>query len=368
MLRVVKRLFALLFGLGLPALYACSTAGLVKPSTTVTPEEDAEPTPIVEEDGAVVLPDGAVVTPVPLTYIDALTVQIMPGDRGQSILDAIRGAKKSIHIEMYLLTNDAMISALRTAKQQGREVQVVLNKDFPTGGNANAQAFTTLQNAGVEVVYAPPAFSFMHAKTMIIDGTSGWIMTMNFTQTSPQDNREYLVRVSEPSEVSELETLFQADFLNLAKDIPGRLVVSPATATSLDAQKRLLALLATATKEIVLEGESMSDTQIVDALVAAHKAGKNVRIILNDQEGSPAQTTAVATVKAAGIPIVKVGTPDIHAKCIVVDRARAYIGSQNFTPTSLLKNREVGVLTQNATEIGKVMATIDADFAKGVPF
>jgi phosphatidylserine/phosphatidylglycerophosphate/cardiolipin synthase-like enzyme len=145
-------------------------------------------------------------------------------------------------------------------------------------------------------------------------------------------------------------------------------VVSPATATSLDAQRRLLALLATATKEIVLEGESMSDTQIVDALVAAHKAGKKVRIILNDQEGSPAQTTAVATVKAAGIPIVKVATPDIHAKCIVVDRARAYIGSQNFTPTSLLKNREVGVLTQNATEIGKVMAIVDADFAKGVAF
>lgn len=365
----VNRLFKLLLAFGTIGLVAsCSSAALVKPPPVDPPvDEDAavvQPT----DDGGIVLPDGAVVAPLKLTFVNDLTVQVMPSDRGASILDAIRTAKTSIHVEMYLFTNTAMINALRTAKQAGREVKVVLNKDFPTGGNANAPAYTQLQAAGVEVVYAPPAFAFTHAKTMVIDGTSGWIMTMNLTETSPIDNREYLVRISGAPEVSELETIFQADFTNTARDIPGRLVVSPATATSLDPQKRLVALIQQAKKDVDVEGESLADTVVVDALIAAKRAGRTVRVILNDREPTTGQDTAIANLRAAQIPIVKVATPDIHAKAIVTDRSRAYIGSQNFTQTSLLKNREVGVLTENLTEITKVVTAIDADFAKGTPF
>lgn len=369
MVAKVTLFYKLLSALGVSALlFACSTAGLVTaPPSPPAPEEDAE-VPVDPGDGAVVLPDGAVVPKVELTFVNDLTVQVMPSDRGASILDAIRTAKTSVHVEMYLLTNDDVIAALRTAKQAGRDVKVVLNKDFPQGGNGNLKAFNALTAGGVPVVYAPPAFTFTHAKTMVIDGTSGWIMTMNLTETSPFDNREYLVRVTGAAEVSELETIFQADFTNTSKDIPGRLVVSPASATKLDAQKRLVALIQQATKEVDLEGESLADTQIVEALVAAKRAGKTVRIILNDREPSTGQDAAIATLRAAQIPIVKVGTPDIHAKCIVVDRARAYIGSQNFTQTALLKNREVGVLTDNPTEVAKVVSTIDADYAKSTPF
>lgn len=365
----VSRFYKLLLSLGAFGwVVACNSAGLVTPPNTTPPvDEDAS---VVEPEGdaALVLPDGAVVQPIPLTFVNELTVQVMPSDRGASILDAIRNAKTSIHMEMYLLTNDAVIAALRTAKQAGRDVKVVLNKDFPTGGNGNLDAYNQLRAGSVEVVYAPPAFTFTHAKTMVIDGTSGWIMTMNLTQTSPIDNREYLVRITGKDEVAELETIFQGDFANVSKDIPGRLVVSPATATPVDPQKRLVSLIQQAKKDVDLEGESLADTFVVEALVAAKRAGKNVRIILNDREPSPGQDTAIAALRAAQIPIVKVGTPDIHAKAIVIDKTRAYIGSQNFTQTALLKNREVGVLTDNATEVGKVAATIDADFAKGTPF
>jgi len=367
----VSRFYKLLFPLGVLGWFtwisACSSAGLVNPNpVTPLPEEDAAVEP--ESDGAIVLADGAVVQPTPLTFLKDLTVQVMPSDRGASILDAIRNAKTSVHMEMYLLTNDAVIAALRTAKQGGKDVKVVLNKDFPQGGNANLDAYNQLRAGGVEVVYAPSAFTFTHAKTMVIDSTVGWIMTMNLTQTSPIDNREYLVRITGKDEVAELETIFTADFTNTSKDIAGRLVVSPQSATSLDAQKRLVSLIQQAKTSVDLEGESLADTVIVEALVTAKKAGKTVRIILNDREPSPGQDTAIAALRAAQIPIVKVATPDIHAKAIVTDKTRAYIGSQNFTQTALLKNREVGVLTDNTTEVAKVASTIDADFAKGTPF
>jgi len=355
---------SLLVGFGVGAS-ACSSdplkpAPTTVPTTTATADADAPDVPPIP------LPEGGVETP--LAYSSELSVQVMPSDRGQSILDAIKGAKTSIHMEMYQLTNSAVIGALKTAKQQGRQVRVILNQTFPQGGNANAGTFNELKAAGVEVVYAPSVFSFTHSKILVLDGTVGWIMTMNLTQTSPTENREYLVRVTGAAEVAELVAILQADFSNKSVDLPGKLVVSPGSATPVDAQRRLVALMRTATSQIDLEGESLADTQIVETLIAAKKLGRTVRIILNDQDGSPGQVTALAALKAAGIPIVKVGTPDIHAKAIIVDRARAYVGSQNFTFTALLKNREVGLLTDNVAEVTKMATTIDADFAKGVPF
>ena len=46
--------------------------------------------------------------------------------------------------------------------------------------------------------------------------------------------------------------------------------------------------------------------------------------------------------------------------------AKEILNSPAFT--ALLKNREVGLITDNVAEVTKMATTIDADFAKGVPF
>ena len=118
MVAKVTRFYKLLSALGVSALlFACSTAGLVTaPPSPPVPEEDAE-VPVDPGDGAVVLPDGAVVPKLELTFVNELTVQVMPSDRGAAILDAIRTAKTSVHVEMYLLTNDDVIAALGALQQ-----------------------------------------------------------------------------------------------------------------------------------------------------------------------------------------------------------------------------------------------------------
>ncbi len=142
------------------ALAACSSE-FTKPPPSTAPTstvagEDAGP----PEDGGgpIPLPDGAVEPTTPLTYISDLTIQIMPGDKGQSILDAIRGAKTSVHVEMYLLTNNAMIAALKAAKQAGRDVKVVLNEDFPTNRKENASVLAELKADTAPWARQMPAF------------------------------------------------------------------------------------------------------------------------------------------------------------------------------------------------------------------
>jgi len=111
-------------------------------------------------------------------------------------------------------------------------------------------------------------------------------------------------------------------------------------------------------------GEELSDTVIVGALVAQKKAGINVQVIVSGSTTpSPSQTTAVANLKAAGVPVKEISKPDMHAKAIIADGARAYVGSQNFTITSLNNNRELGVLINNATEIGKMETSFAMDLA-----
>ncbi len=72
---------------------------------------------------------------------------------------------------------------------------------------------------------------------------------------------------------------------------------------------------------------------------------------------------SIAQVKAAGIPIVKLTTPYVHAKAIVADGTVAYVGSENFTVNSLDSNREIGLFL--TADVNIVAAQIDADFKAG---
>jgi phosphatidylserine/phosphatidylglycerophosphate/cardiolipin synthase-like enzyme len=267
---------------------------------------------------------------------------------------------------MYLLSDDAVIDALGDLKAAGKDVKVVLNQNFPPNGGSNAAAFATLQSRGVNVVWAPAAYSFTHAKMIIIDNAKLILMTMNLTYSSPRTNREYIATDTEADDVKDAETLFQADFTNQNGFVKGKLVVSPRQASPTDARARLKALIDSATTSLDIEAQSLSDDTIVDAVVLAHQAKVPTRVVINgDFQGSVAQAEAVAKLKQYGVPIRALASPDIHAKAIVVDGQRTFVGSMNLTSTALTVNREIGLVTDAAAEAAKVRDVIAADFAKG---
>ena len=58
----------------------------------------------------------------------------------------------------------------------------------------------------------------------------------------------------------------------------------------------------------------------------------------------------------------------IHAKVVVADGASVFLGSQNFSVSSLDYNRELGIITGNPALVGAVSRTVSADFAGATPF
>ncbi|MGD0393599.1 MAG: phospholipase D-like domain-containing protein, partial [Acidimicrobiales bacterium] len=62
------------------------------------------------------------------------------------------------------------------------------------------------------------------------------------------------------------------------------------------------------------------------------------------------------------------GSLYIHAKAVVADGASLFLGSQNFSESSLDYNRELGIITSDPALVGAVSQTVSADFAGATPF
>jgi phosphatidylserine/phosphatidylglycerophosphate/cardiolipin synthase-like enzyme len=321
------------------------------------------------------------------TGTSSVTIIVEPnGKDNAELVAAINAAKTYVHMTMYEIDDTNVLSALTARKAAGVEVEVVLNQTFPAGTTtSNQPAYTQLTGAGVGVVWSSTAFTYTHEKTVIIDGSTAWIMTMNAEKSSPRYNREYLAIDTDATDVAEAEAIFAADYAGKSITGSGPLVVAPDPPNN--ARSSLVALIDSATTSLDVEVEEFSDlgskstTGVVTAVASAASRGVKVRVVLANTTPEADQTTAIGDVKSAGGSVVVSGgtsgaatasSPYIHAKAILVDCAgtacrKGFVGSENFSGGSLGYNRELGVFITAASELAKIKTAIDTDFAAGTP-
>jgi phosphatidylserine/phosphatidylglycerophosphate/cardiolipin synthase-like enzyme len=291
---------------------------------------------------------------------------------------------------MYLLSNAKYITALIDLSKAGKDVKVILNETFPAGtsaDNTNASSYSQLTSAGVAVHWAPTTTgfdSYTHEKAVLIDPAGGadsevWIMTMNLDTDAPKYNREFLARDTSASDVAEAEAIFEADYASTPIVPTGNLVVAPVNPDGTPAQPNdavsvLVDLINSATTSIYMEAEEFDDsgTDTEEKVFNALKAKASLVHLVLEDSSEASQTSAVSAMQAAGAQVVGYSCSgnglDIHAKAIVVDGARAYVGSENFTGGSLGYNRELGVYFTQASAVAPVYATIMKDLASGATY
>jgi phosphatidylserine/phosphatidylglycerophosphate/cardiolipin synthase-like enzyme len=283
---------------------------------------------------------------------------VEPEDGVSPVLDEITGAKQSIDVEVYILSDERIISALEQAAKRGIAVRVML-EEHPFGGPGTEQKVKNrLQAAGIETNWSNPAFRFSHIKMIIIDNRTALILSLNLSRSAFTGNRDFGAITTRPAEVAQARAIFTADWTRTeAPD--GPLVVSPT-----DSRGQLLTLIDHAQRSLDIYAEVMRDREIIDALKRAAGRGVNVRLVMSAQtiEGS-AERLELA---AAGVQPRIVDNPYIHAKMVLADGDQAFIGSQNFTSTSLDQNREVGVILTDSTNLHRLQRVFDDDFAAGL--
>jgi phosphatidylserine/phosphatidylglycerophosphate/cardiolipin synthase-like enzyme len=309
------------------------------------------------------------------------TLLTMPEDGVQPIIQAMQGAKRSIKLKIYMLTtHDAsaqLVSALVDRARAGLDVQVVLEvKPYippappdckPNTVSPNMEAIKILQAGGVRVRYSSPKFKFTHEKSMVIDDATAYVMTMNFTNSAFTANREYALVDRKPEDVAELLRIFAADW-NEDPYVPGDtpLVVSP-----VNSRARILGLIDSAQRSLTIQVEYLTDPEVADHIAARVKAGVDVKIMLAYLEPSPCMdgdTNAQERelLKGAGVTqLAFMKNIRMHAKCIVADGERAFLGSENMTTTSLDRNREIGILLKDPLIVAKLRDTAAADWGTG---
>lgn len=332
------------------ALFAAAGAALWwRQSTTVPP---AAPTSVAGFPRPGDTPAPAVAPPVTGVFVE-------PGDGRAPLLDEIRAARRSIDLEVYIVTDDVILQSLEDAQRRGVAVRVILEEQPFGGGGGQEEIFARLERAGIAVRWGNPVFRFTHIKTMVIDDAVAIIMNQNLTQSSFTTNREFGVVTTRPDAVQAAAAIFAADWTRGAEPEPGPLVVSPA-----NARNQLLALVRGARVSLDLYAEVLRDPQLLDALAVAEERGVRVRIIISPTADFAAEMAELA---ASGVEIRLANSLYIHAKLIVADGERAFIGSQNFSATSLDQNRELGIIVDDPVNLSRLTRTFTIDFRAGTP-
>ena len=115
---------------------------------------------------------------------------VLPDDTAQPILDAVSTAKKSLQIRMFLFTDPGLTDSVIAARHRGVKVRVMLNPARRGGESENDETKAKLVAAGIEVKDSNPAFDLTHQKSMVVDGTTGFVESFNWETTrSDRDAR-----------------------------------------------------------------------------------------------------------------------------------------------------------------------------------
>lgn len=314
-----------------------------------------------------------------------VTLFVEPDDTRKPLLDAINGASSSILLEMYQLTDIHMdpnvAKALIAAASKQVNVQILLFKDAyrsfrpPTPNWDDVMLFLSQGHPSLHVQENAAQlgpYALKHQKFMVIDDAAVFIMTANLSSSAlGGNNREYLIRDTDPQDIQALQTLFRADWngeavsASLLSTTPN-LVVSPINSLAL-----LTTLIRSATTSLYLETEEYNDPTITKALLdAVQKQGvQEVKLILpplkpasSSSQQAQKSAAALAVLQHGGVAVKTDAHYYMHAKLIIVDNTSAFVGSQNLSTESLTGNREVGIIVSNPAAIQRLSSTFDWDW------
>jgi cardiolipin synthase len=287
---------------------------------------------------------------------------IEPDDGRAPLLGLIGSATSWIDVAMYEFTDRQTLAALEGAARRGVQVRV-LAEPLPGGKAVNASALAALQKAGAQTRDSSPAFRLTHEKLLLVDGATAAILSLNLTAQTFRSTRDVAVFDTSPADVTEIEAVFEADWDRQAVSVSQPdLVWSPD-----NARPQLLSLIASASSELDLYAEELTDRQVIAALQQAAANGLRVRLLMTDRGAGDSSRAGRAALEAAGGEVRLLQAPFVHAKMILADGGLAFLGSENLSAASLDENRELGILTADPATIARLAATFEQDWQAAAP-
>jgi cardiolipin synthase A/B len=306
---------------------------------------------------------GAAVTgATSISRAGSLTVE--PSAGFSPVYTLISKARHSINVTMYEFSDTTAEHDLGAAAGRGVQVRVILDR---RAKSINADAYSYFRSHHVKVTWASADYRYTHQKTITADGSKAVIMTANLTSRYYATSRDFLVTDTSRADIAAITTVFNADFAKRSVT-PGHgsdLVWSPT-----DSQDQLIALISGARSSLRISSEEMGDATVEKALTAAARRGVKVQVCGENE--SSEYDDDFSDLSKGGVRVSYYSSSKgfyIHGKVIEADygtsHAKVFIGSENFSSTSLNQNRELGLITSSHPVMSAIATTFAADFQNG---
>ena len=278
------------------------------------------------------------------------------------IIQVIHSSRRELDVGVYYLSDRKILRALAAAHRRGVDVRVIIEgKPYGMKPWQVRREERIIAATGARWKVAPPRFtshgndySFYHGK-YCANGHEVEIGTANLDWSAFHRNREYVYVTRNTTVVQAVNAVFNADWHNRrAPAFAHRvLVLSPGTSAA-----QLLQVI-NQPGPIDVESEELGPyASILDALAAK---GRDLRMILPSSINREDRRD-VAFLREHGCQVRLLSKKPLymHAK-MIAGKALAFIGSENFTQTSLEDNREMGLLL-NGRDIEDLQAQFDRDW------
>lgn len=272
---------------------------------------------------------------------------VLPEDGMTAVVNAIKAASKSIDTTIFRFDRAEIEKALETAVGRGVKVRTLIAHTNRGGDKMLRKLELRLLGAGVTVARSAEDLARYHAKFMVIDGRTLFVMLFNFTALDAK-SRSFGVITTQRAPVLEACRLFEADVTRqVCAPVPQVLVVSPE-----NARKRLTEFLKGAKKSLWIYDPKINDSATVRILEERVQKGVDVRVL--GTVGKRAKQFKADRMKSLRL----------HARVIIRDGRDAFFGSQSLRTAELDSRREVGLIVKNPKVLKTVMATFEKDWAE----
>ena len=312
-------------------------------------------------------------------------------------LKAIRGARRRVLLENYIIRDDEVGCEFRDAlverAKAGILVAVVVDW-LGCLGQSRRRFWTPLRAAGGAVrVFNPPRlgepfgwFSRDHRKLLVVDGIHGFLSGVCISAKwlgNPARNvppwRDTGIAVRGPA-VAEIEAAFAQSWDSLGPPLvdlaPGsesienlgsvalRVIVTQPPYASMYRLDHLIASMAHTTLWLT-DAYFVAITPYVQALISAARDGVDVRMLVPGSSDIPivahVSRTGYRPLLKAGIRVFEWNGSMLHAKTAVVDGRWARVGSSNLNLSSWMGNREIDVAVEDADFACQLAAQYERD-------
>ena len=312
------------------------------------------------------------------------TLKILPEAGRSDFLKAFAEARFRIRIEICVLEDPQILAGLQQAIERGVRVQVIVdNGKYQALPSEQTNLTNYIVASGGELHLSNPIFPRSFPKVILIDDRQAIIGSACLDTTTFQQYRDYFLVTADKGLIRDLATLFENDWRHSAAAgaesppfNPTPWIIRPNLAVGpVNAASKLTAMIQSARKRIDVTSELLGNAALESELIAAVGRGVTVRLIsplcVNGatNEIQSLQNASLKKLKDWGVEVHVTGPdqsfqrPYMHARTMLVDGSRLYVGSISFSPDSTTLNREVGLFLSEPQSVRTFRSRFDQDFA-----